>query len=527
MDLRSYLRALRRNWWIVLLTTLLCGALAFFVAERTPRQYESSVTFFVSTPTDAAGTAVQADQYAQRRVNSYVQLLTSDDLARRIVASTDLDLTVTQVSEAITASAEPETVLLTATVTANSPVLAQQIAGAIGRQFGDMIDALDNRGTPDKPIVQLKVTSGPSLNPMPVAPKTKVIVGLGVLIGLSVGFAVAVFRETLDRTIRSTEQLRTLADAPLLGVIPLDKAAKRSPLTVDGHDRSVRAEAFRQLRTNLQFVDATRPVRVVVVTSSMASEGKSSTAGNLAISFSEYGQRVLLVDADLRRPRLSRLFGIEGAVGLTNVLIGQAVLDDVLQPWGLGGLTVLPSGTIPRNPSELLGSRSMSNLLADLRRRFDIIVVDTPPLLSVTDAAITARQADGAVVLVRYGKTTKHQLSSGLRSLQAVDARLLGTVFSMTPARDDDAYSVYGYNGEPAPQQENVVAKPSPALISRPAAQSHRSTRHRVGLRQPRADASAPTIPPDRSTSTAEDGPVEGVAKNGSIDPVRDRTYGS
>ena len=214
----------------------------------------------------------------------------------------------------------------------------------------------------------------------------------------------------LDTTIRQPQVLRTLTEVPVLGVIPFEKSAKKSPLISEGQARSIRAEAFRQLRTNLQFVDVERPVRVLVVTSSVADEGKSTTATNLAVSFSESGRQVLLIEADLRRPRVADYLGLERAVGLTNVLAGQVDIDDVLQPWGRGGLSVLPSGSIPPNPSELLGSPRMLDLLERLKTRFEIIVIDTPPLLPVTDAAVAAAHADGAVLVARYGKATRGQV---------------------------------------------------------------------------------------------------------------------
>ncbi len=150
--------------------------------------------------------------------------------------------------------------------------------------------------------------------------------------------------------MRTVEVLKDITGHAVLAIVPFDDAAKKSPLIVDAHARSVRAESFRQLRTNLQFVDVDNPVKVVVVSSSVADEGKSSTATNMAVSFAEAGRTVLLIEGDLRRPRVADYLGLEGAIGLTNVLAGQVSVDEVLQKWGRGGLTVLPSGSIPPNP---------------------------------------------------------------------------------------------------------------------------------------------------------------------------------
>jgi capsular exopolysaccharide synthesis family protein len=265
-----------------------------------------------------------------------------------------------------------------------------------------------------------------------------------------------VVREMLDNTVKNSEALQELVGAPVLATVPTDASAPKAPLITGDATRSPRAEALRQLRTNLQFVDVDRPVRVLVVTSALPGEGKSSTAVNLGVVFAEAGQRVLLIDADLRRPKLAEYLGVEGAVGLTNLLAGQAKPDDVVQPWG-PNLWVLPSGFIPPNPSELLASRHMADLLRMFRERFDMVIIDSPPLLPVTDAAVLSTCADGAVMVARAAKTSSSQISGALRALQAVNARLLGCVLNMVPARLSDPYAYYygsgsgnGYGHRPA-----------------------------------------------------------------------------
>ncbi len=519
MDLHGYVQAVRKYWWLVLLVTGLCvGASIVLTVTATPK-YESSVTFFVSTPPNADGTALQADQYAQRRVNSYVGVLTSERLAQMVIDASKVDLTVAQVSSSISAAADVNTVLLTATVTDTSPERSLAIATALSTQFTVIVNELDNHGSPDTANVVLNVVSGPTLNPVPVSPRKTLNIGLGIILGLALGLAAAILREVLDNTVRSPQTLRTLTDAPVLGVIAADRGSKKSPLIVDNHARSVRAEAFRQLRTNLQFIDAARPVGVLVVTSSIANEGKSTTAINLAVSFSDSGRRVLLIEADLRRPRVAEYLGLEGAVGLTNVLVGQAAIDDVLQPWGRGGLTVLPSGTIPPNPSELMGSPLMAELIVQLRKSFDMIIIDTPPLLPVTDAAVASRLADGVVVVVRYGKTSRNQVSTALRSLAAVDARVLGTVLTMSPVKGAEAYSAYGYY-EDDDRAELSAPEPAAAVELEPrdsdATEAARSAKpaRRTGLRRPRSAGRVSDRDPEELAST-NGSSADGASGNG------------
>ena len=386
--------------------------------------------------------ALAADQFATRRITSYVGLLSSDVVAQRVVADTGIDLSVGQVSSGDRRRCGLEYRLV-------DRDRHRFRAGAVAHHrscdctsFGAIVNQVDPIG-PDN--VVLRVISGPTLNPVPVSPRTTLNLAVGIVVGLAAGIGIALLRQLLDTTIRQTQLLRTLTDAPVLGVIPFDKSARKSPLIAVSQTRSNRAEALRQLRTNLQFVDVERPVRVLVVTSSVADEGKSTTATNLAVSFAESSRHVLLIEADLRRPRVADYLGLERSVGLTNVLAGQVDVGDALQPWGRGGLVVLPSGSIPPNPSELLGSPRMLDLLEQLKKRFEIIVIDTPPLLPVTDAAVAAAHADGAVLVVRYAKTTRGQIAAAVRSLKSVDARLLGSILNMTPLKGSDGYESYGY----------------------------------------------------------------------------------
>ncbi|MFW8745217.1 CpsD/CapB family tyrosine-protein kinase, partial [Mesorhizobium japonicum] len=219
----------------------------------------------------------------------------------------------------------------------------------------------------------------------------------------------------------------------------------RRPLIVHDDPNSARAEAFRSLRTNLQFLDVEGGPRSFVIASAIPEEGKTTTAANLAIAIAQSGARVAVVDADLRRPRLAGYLGLEGAVGLSDVLIGRVPLTDALQPWGNVPLMVLPAGTRPPNPSELLGSRAMELLLQVLEREFDTVLIDVPPLLPVTDGALLAKQTRGALLLVAAGRVRRDELAGAIRALENVDAHLSGLILTMLPVKGPDAYGRYGY----------------------------------------------------------------------------------
>jgi capsular exopolysaccharide synthesis family protein len=477
MDLRDYLRAIRRRWWLVVGSVVLALATAAIVTVLTPPRYEASVTFFVSAQTKGGVTdAYQGDLFSQQRVASYVDLLTSDRLADMIVASGHTPgLDASQVQSRVSARALPNTVLLSASVTDGDRARALSLAKDLAREFATLVQTLETPSGGTVASVRVEVVAGPRLAETPVAPTPARNLGLALVLGLLAGVGLAALREAMDTTVKDAASLAEHVDAPVLSSVPFDARARKSPLILADTTRSTRAEALRQLRTNLQFVDVDRPVRTIVVTSAGPNEGKSTTACNLAIVFAEAGKRVVLVDADLRRPRLAEYLNLEGAIGLTNVLVGQTRLEVALQQWGSERVFVLPSGSIPPNPSELLGSRHMAELLNTLEERFDAVIIDTPPLLPVTDAAVLASTVDGTVLVSRCGRTTTTQAKQAADSLKAVGARVLGCVLNMTPARGADAY--YDYNRpEPRPRRtlrtprgprapRSAAAPPTPAAV--------------------------------------------------------------
>jgi len=279
----------------------------------------------------------------------------------------------------------------------------------------------------------------------PSSPNVPLNLALGALVGLALGLAAAVLRASLDNRVRVPREAEQITAAPNIGAIAYDAKAKERPLIVHADPLSPRAESFRALRTNLQFLDMGGRASFVV-TSSIPSEGKSTTTINLAIALADAGKRVALLDTDLRKPKVAEYLSIEGGAGLTDVLIGRAKVNEVMLPWGGRSLYVLPAGKIPPNPSELLGSAQMGTLLSMLEKDFDVVLCDAPPLLPVTDAAILARVTSGALMVVAVGKTTKHQLTGATEALNAVGAKLAGFVMSMVPTRGPDSYySAYGY----------------------------------------------------------------------------------
>jgi capsular exopolysaccharide synthesis family protein len=445
VELRDYLRVLARRWPTIVSLTLVGVAIAAAVTWTSPQKYESTAQMFVSTSQADSSQAYQGELFSQQRAQSYARLLTGEEIAKRVVEELDLPMTPAALSEEISSSVVLDTVILTVSVTDEDPQQARTLAQQVAETFVTYVAELETPEGLDVAPIKATIVDPASVPGSPVSPKPVLNLAIGFVLGLLVGLLAAVVRELVDTSIKSPEDLSRTLTTPLLGTIAFDKDAPQTPLVSDLGTHHPRAEAIRVLRTNLQFVDIDGSSSVFVISSSVPGEGKSTTATNLAISMAEAGRRVVLVEGDLRRPKISDYLGIEGAVGLTTVLVGRVGLDQALQPASSPGLDVLTSGSLPPNPSEILQTQVMSDLVADLRGRYDVVLIDAPPLLPVTDAALLASISDGVLLVIRHGRTSREQVRSAAERLESVGARLVGVVLNMTPPRGGSYGYGYGY----------------------------------------------------------------------------------
>ncbi|HCS60625.1 MAG TPA: chromosome partitioning protein [Microbacterium sp.] len=449
MDLRDYLRILHKNW-IVILVLLLVGLAggAAYAFTQAPK-YVASTQLYVSVRTEGAATGdlVQGTTFARQMVTSYVDVIGTALVLDPVVDELKLDTSATALAGRITATTPLNTVLINITATDADPELAAKIADATAASFAEVVqndlERPDTEGGASP--VQITITDPAAEPTVPSSPNIPLLVVLGGLLGLAAGIAFAVLRTVLDTRIHTLHDLESLSDRPMLGGIAYDPEAQKRPLIVHADPRSPRAESFRALRTNLQFLEVDSNSRTFVVSSAGPGEGKSTTTANLAIALAETGARVALVDGDLRLPRVATYMGIEGGVGLTNALIGQVDVADALQKWGANDLYVLPSGPVPPNPSELLGSSAMDRILKPLEEYFDYILIDAPPLLLVTDAAVIGKKTRGVILTAASGKTRKPELSGAIRTLETAGVNLLGIVVTMLPTKGPDSYGYGSY----------------------------------------------------------------------------------
>lgn len=448
MELRDFVDTLRRRWLTIVIFTVSGLAAAALLAAMATPIYQASTRVFVSTQSVASAIeAFQGSSYTEARMQSYVEVATDQLVLDRVVRELDLDESSGDLAETVSARVVPNTVLIEIRATSESAEEAADISNSVARNLREVvIGELEEQVGGDSALVNLTLVKRATAEDSPFSPSIPLYLFVGGVLGFIVGLAVGFTRQALDTRVHSERDVVASTDHPILAGFVFDPTATKQPLTVHTGPQSSRAEAFRSLRTNLQFIKVDSRCRAFVVTSSLASEGKTTTAANLAIAVSEAGKRTLLIDGDLRRPRVAEYMAIEGAVGLSDTLIGNIPLDDVMQEWGdSGNLFVLPAGTRPPNPSELLGSNWMEELIGVLRGQFDQIIIDAPPLLPVTDAAVLSRITDGAIVVCAAGRTRTTQLKHALTALENIDARVLGLVMNMLPSRGPDSYGTYGY----------------------------------------------------------------------------------
>jgi len=445
VELQDYLAIVRKRWISITLITLLALGGAVAATLLTTPLYQARSQVYVSVRTrDSTSDLLQGSSFSQNQVRSYTDLVSSPRVLTPVIEQLDLATTPDALAKQISADSPLDTVLIDITATEADPQLASDIANATATSLSNVVVELETPDVGPSPV-QIRTSRAASAPTAPSSPNTKLNLALGLLVGLAAGFGLAVLREVLDTRVRTEADVHGVTDSAVIAQINFDEAAATTPLIVHASPHGQRSETFRRLRTNLQFLDVDDQLRSIVVTSALPGEGKTTIAVNLAITLADAGRRVILVDADLRRPSVATMMGLEGAAGLTTALIGRAALKDVIQPWGDRHLHVLPSGQIPPNPSELLGSPAMSSLLADLATEYDIVLIDTPSLLPVTDAAILSRSVGGVLVVVGAHSLHRQQLADALGGLDAVGARILGILLNRVPVKQSGSYQYYDY----------------------------------------------------------------------------------
>lgn len=446
MELQEYLRILRDYWRSALATLFLCVALtAGYTMLQTPVYTATSAVFLTVESGGTAGELSQGATYAERQVKSYVTVATTAVVLQPVIDELRLDVKPGQLARQLTVTSPTATSVIKISAQDTDPQQAARLSNAVAESLQDAVQELSPPGPDGVRMVSATVIDQAVTPTSPTAPRPATNLALGVLLGLLLGFGQAILRSTLDTRLRNSSDIERVTDAPVLASIgSVSINADRAAELTGSHWAN--AEAYRRLRTNVGFVGLGGERRSsIVVTSSVAGEGKTETVINLARVLAQAGESVLLVDADLRRPMVASRMGLDSELGLSDVLTGRGSLHNLtidVAPY----LSVLPAGTVPPNPSELLGSEAMAHLLTTVERQYDYVLFDSPPLLPVTDAVVLAAQAGGAIVVARSGKVRRPQLEAALGIMDAGEVTLLGIVLNDVPAGSGGGYGGY-YEG--------------------------------------------------------------------------------
>jgi succinoglycan biosynthesis transport protein ExoP len=499
MEVTQYLAIARRWWWLLVLTSVAGGVTAYVVSKAVTPTYRATTTLLVVQQQESGAVGLADLQASERLANTFTQLVTVRPVLESAIARGGLSLTPDELDERLSVSSPPTTQLLEITAEASNPEAARDLANLVGETFIDSNQsALGSRPGSVSIVERAEAPLEPS------APRASLNALIGALLAFAATAAIVAAVEYMDDTVKNDEAVGQLTGLPVVGYVSQfarpGKPAEQLRSGVDPHSRE--AEAYRSMRTNITYSMGTEgeSKKRLLVTSPGPGEGKSTTAANLAVVFGLAGSRVALVDADLRRPTQHRIFGIPNTSGLTNLLANSGVgLEQAVHRTAYERVWLVPSGPIPANPSELLGSGRMNALLTALEEHFDIVILDAPPALAVTDPAVLSSVVTASVVVVQQGKTRSNELKSAVQRLAVAGKPIAGVVINRV------AGTQRGYYYAEYRTRQTVAAEAAEgrARIERPVPAAPEPRRATVE-RAPQLVPTRPTEPAGPAQETAE-----------------------
>ena len=463
MTILEFFRTTRANLWLLIIGIIVGAAAGFGYASLQPKVYAASSSGYVTVGESGTVDVLSGSTAAKERARSYAAIVSSEAVAQKIKQNTpELSLSTGQIRSSLTATAGENAALITVSAQASSPKNAQLLANSALQATADYIKEIEQNpgnaqalvngdsnaaATPpaNSNTVRVIPLNNASVNPPLVSPNYQQNTLIGAVIGLVVVYTAIFLRRALDQRIRTRDDATKATGASILGVLPVSEDLNEENIVNGDTDDHIAQESIRQLRTNLRFVNVDTPPRSFIVTSAVPGEGKSTVSLSLARSLADAGSPVILIDADLRRPTVAKKLKLDAKVGLTQVLAGQVEIANAVHQLGDSNLFVLPAGRIPPNPSELLGSDKMRQLIKELSEEF-IVVVDVPPLLPVTDASLLSHSVDGVILVGSIGRSHREQMTEASSILKKVNANLFGLVLNRAPRKGlGNSYYGFGY----------------------------------------------------------------------------------
>lgn len=444
MTLLDYLNTLRRYALLIFALVVLCGGGAYLLSTTRPDVYQASATVLVSA--DRAGSAsdlVQGSTYVEQLVSSYAVMVRSEVVLQPVIDELGLDTTPKALAGSLTAETPVNTVLIDIHARRWDPAEARILADAVADQLAVAVSKV-SPSIDDEPAVRVTTIQSATLPRFAIAPSPRRWAVGGGLVGLLLGIGLALLLRVFGGRVRDASDVASVASTPTLGEVVEAPRRLTLPAAVLRAPRSAESESLRRVAANMHYLGVDGGMRSFLVTSASPGEGKSSIAAAMALILAETSDRVLLVDADLRSPSLHALTGLEPDVGLSTVLVGDIELDQAIQSWGTAGPHVLTSGPVPPNPGQLVNSDAMKAVLVRAREQYDTVVVDTGPMMMVSDPVWLGHLVEGVLVVARRGHTRTILLGKILNALATARVPASGVVISRgkRPRRGEYGYPV-------------------------------------------------------------------------------------
>ncbi|AZS35607.1 Tyrosine-protein kinase YwqD [Microbacterium lemovicicum] len=441
MTLHEYIASLRRSWWIILLLAAIGAGAGFGYATVQPKVYRAQADVVI-IPARGASTSelVQGSNYVQNLVQTYALVATSPTVLEPVVDRLGLDSTPRALATSVSVQAPLNTQVLEIGVTSRDADTAAAVANAIGSQLAVAVRDLSPQFDDAQPAVRIETITPATPPNAPISPNVRLLTLLGGLAGLVAGVVYALLRRLLATRLSSHVDIAAVSDIAVLGDVYTTGSSRSLPGVIRTDATSAVAESVRSFVAGLRFANVDGAKKVLLFTSSHSGDGKSSMSIATALILAEQGNSVLLIDADLRRASIATLSQLEGSVGLTSILLGETTMDVAVQPLGNDGAQVLTSGVLPPNPGQILTSELLRGVIAEAREQYDFVIVDTPPVLAVSDPLWLAPLVDGIVIVVRSRVTKRDALRRTLLALESSPTPVLGLVLNDVRRTQSSAY---------------------------------------------------------------------------------------
>ncbi|MGM7679306.1 polysaccharide biosynthesis tyrosine autokinase [Microbacterium sp. A94] len=431
INLRLIGSSVRKFWWVIVALVLIgAGGSYAYASLQTPLFQSTSSLYFALNQGTSASDLNQGSAYTQSQMLSFAQLATSSRVLEPVIDTLDLETTPRALARSVEVSIPQSTVMLRVTGIAEDGEAAAELANAVAGQLILVVKDVAPKDPQGEASITAEIIDDAVPAPFQFTPNKPREALLGGFLGGVLGLAAALLIGVLDTRVRNEETLGQSGGDPVLGVISKAPILARRGIAVVQEPLGHTSEEFRRIRSALAYANVSSKVKVLLVTSGMPAEGKSTVAANLAMTLAGPRSSVLLIDADMRRPRAHEHAGIDGSIGLTSVLLDEVEFDVAKHTVADTTLDILPAGTVPPNPAELLSSAKMAQLLEFAAAEYDFVVIDSPPTLSVADANLFATQTDGVILVVDATKTRRAALAKSIKSLESGGARILGTVLN-------------------------------------------------------------------------------------------------